>query len=60
MLHGLIEWWMDLAWWIRGTLALILLGISTVLYLNGTLWPWGWGVGGIMLAFSIPSREEQN
>ncbi len=37
--------WMD--WDIAGKVALglLMIGVSTALWLSGTFWPWGWVIG---------------
>ncbi len=54
---ALFEWWMDKPAWLRALLSLILIGISTAIYFAGYFWPWGWAIGGIMLALSMPSKK---
>lgn len=56
---GLFGWWSGLSPVIRYGVALALLAISTVLYLAGTLWPWGWAVGAVLLLFAGPSDSEK-
>ena len=42
----------------RAIVGLIFLAISTIAYFgSGVLWPYGWLIGGLLLAFSIPSRK---
>jgi len=56
---GIFEWWSGLSPWIRYGVAVILLLISTVLYFDGILWPWGWAAGAIMLLLAGPSDSEK-
>lgn len=53
------EWWSGLSFWFRAGLALLLLAISTVLWLMGEFWPWGWVAGVVLLLFSLPSDRER-
>ncbi len=55
----MLEWWIGLDWKIRLVVALLLLGISTVLYFAGIIWPWGWVVGGVLLLLCWPSESEK-
>jgi len=52
------EWWGGLNVWLKVGTALVLL-ISTLLWLSGTFWPWGWVAGVVLLLFSIPSDRER-
>ncbi len=36
------EWWMRLNPWIHYTVALLLIGGSTLAHFRGEIWPWGW------------------
>ena len=53
-----IDFWLGLPQWLRFTLAILLLGISTYLYFEGTNWPWGWVLGAIFFAFAFMTDEE--
>ena len=55
----MIEWWVGLPWWLRLAVALLFLLASTVLWLAGRFWPWGWGVGAVLLLFCFPSKLER-
>ncbi len=55
----LFEWWAGLSPWIRFGVALLFLALSTILWFLGYFFPWGWGVGIILLLFSFPSRAEK-
>ncbi len=55
----LFEWWSELGPLWRYGLPVLLLAISTLLWIGGTFWPWGWAVGGVMLLFSGPSDSEK-
>ncbi|MEM7230024.1 MAG: hypothetical protein AAF432_14540 [Planctomycetota bacterium] len=46
---SLIEFWIDLPWWLKYGVALIFLIISTVMYFNDVFWPAGWAIGGVLL-----------
>src|SRR5262245_60432473 len=56
---GLFEWFGGLRWWVRLCVALFFLLLSTLLWLAGYFWPWGWAVGGVLLLFSFPSDAEK-
>ena len=45
----MLEWWIDLPSWLKYGVALLLLAISTVAWFSGYFWPWGWGLGGVLL-----------
>jgi hypothetical protein len=53
------EWWAGLNPWIRFGVAVVLLLISTVLWLAGQIWIWGWVAGGVLLLFCFPSDAER-
>ena len=54
------EWWAGLNTWLKVSIALVLLLISTVLWLAGRFWPWGWVAGGVLLLFSFPSKAQRD
>ena len=56
---SLFEWWAGLSPWIRFGVAMLFLAASTILWFAGYFFPWGWGVGVILLLFSFPSRAEK-
>jgi hypothetical protein len=56
----LFEWYFGFPPLMRFLIALVPLGISTVMFLNGTIWPWGWIVGAVMLCCALPSRGEKS
>jgi hypothetical protein len=56
---GLIHWWAGLPWWLRLSVALAFLLLSTILWFEGHFWPWGWAVGIALLIFSFPSGPEK-
>ncbi|MCZ2340391.1 MAG: hypothetical protein LC104_01180 [Bacteroidales bacterium] len=53
------EWWGGLPWYFRLGVALLLLLISTIFWLNDRFWPWGWVAGSVLLMFSFPTRAER-
>jgi hypothetical protein len=55
---GFLEWWAGLSPWFRFGVAGVLLLISTVLWLAGKFWPWGWAAGSVLLLFSFPSGSD--
>jgi len=57
--HAVFEWWSELDWKLRVGVALALLLVSTLLWLAGRFWPWGWAVGVVLLLFSFPSSAER-
>jgi hypothetical protein len=58
---GLIQWWAGLDWKIRILIPLVLIAVSTAIYLLADrIWPWGWGAGVVLLAFSGRSKAEKN
>jgi hypothetical protein len=56
---GLLEWWAGLDWKLRLVVPVILLLVSTVMFMCGRFWPWGWAVGGVLLLFSGRSDAER-
>ena len=57
---ALISWWSELPWQLRIVVPLVLIAISTILLIAGEIWPWGWVVGVVLLAFGGPSSSEKN
>ena len=55
----LFEWWSGLSPWIRYGVAVVMLLISTVLWVGGLFWPYGWIGGVIMLLFAGRSEQEK-
>ena len=55
----LFGWWGGLRPWVRLGVSCLFLLISTALWLVGVFWPWGWGIGAVLLAFSFPSQAER-
>jgi hypothetical protein len=53
------EWWGGLSPWLRLGVALRYLLVSTLFWLGGRIWPYGWIVGVVLLLFSFPSGPEQ-
>lgn len=53
------ESWAGLNTWLKVTIALIFLAISTILWFAGKFWPWGWGVGTMLLLFSFPNDAQK-
>ena len=57
---------MDIVEWLiysrltRLVVGLILLGVSTVIWMSGYFWPWGWVVGGILLLAAIPGGGKKD
>lgn len=55
----MLDWWIELPWWLRAGVALAFLAASTILWYAGWFWPWGWGIGVVLLMFSFPSANER-
>lgn len=55
----LFEWWAGLSPLLRFGIAGVFLAISTILWFCDRFWPYGWGVGLVLLMFSFPSRAER-
>ena len=53
------EMWAGLNTWFKVGLSLCLLLVSTILWLTGTFWPWGWVAGVILLIFSFPNDAQR-
>ncbi len=56
----MFDWFLDIPLWLRALIGLGFLAVSTVFWLSGWFWPWGWAVGGIILLASIPSGRRQS
>ena len=52
-------WFTELPWQVRYGIAGVFILISTALFIGGTLWPWGWAVGFVLLCFGGPSDSEK-
>ncbi len=52
----MLDWFFDTPLWIRALIGLGLLAVSTLFWMGGRFWPWGWAVGVIILLASIPNR----
>lgn len=57
---GLFEWYFGLRPLHRFFCSLVPLALSTIIFLNGRFWPWGWVVGAIMFLASFPTRSEKS
>lgn len=55
----MIGWWSDQSPWLRYGVAVLFLAVSTILLLCNTFWPWGWGLGAVLLLFAGPSESEK-
>ncbi len=55
----IFEWWAGLSPWLRGGVAVGFLLLSTILWMTGRFWPWGWVAGGVLLLFSFPTAGEK-
>jgi hypothetical protein len=53
----LIEFWTGLPMWLRLLVPLGLLGASTIMWLDGWIWPYGWIVGSVLLVACIPDKK---
>ena len=53
------ERWAGLNTWLKVGMALLLLGVSTVLWFTGRIWLWGWVAGVVLLLFSFPSDAQK-
>ena len=56
----LFQWYFGFPPLVRFLLAMVPLAISTLLFLGGRFWPWGWVIGGVMLCCSFPTSGERN
>lgn len=57
---GLLEWYFGFPPLVRFLISLVPLALSTVLWLAGSFWPWGWGIGAVLLCASFPTDGERN
>jgi hypothetical protein len=55
-----LQWYFDYSPGKRFLIALVPLAISTIMYFSGMFWPWGRGVGTILLCCSFPTDGERN
>ncbi len=55
----MFDWWTGLNTWLRFGVAGAFLLASTILWLVGYFWPWGWVVGIILLLFSFPNDAQR-
>ena len=56
----MIDWWTGLSPWLRYGVAVFFLLVSTILFFAfNTFWPWGWGIGAVLLIFAGPSDSEK-
>ena len=53
------EWWGGLHWGLRLGVAGAFIAISTITFIAGRFWPWGWAVGLVLLVFGGPSDSEK-
>jgi hypothetical protein len=58
-MRGFFEWWAGLNTWFKVSVALVLILVSTVLWLADRFWPWGWVTGVILLLFSFPNEAQK-
>ena len=56
---GLYEWLAELSPWIKISLGLLLISVSTILWFSGWFWPWGWIVGVILIMISFPNDAQK-
>jgi len=55
----MFEWFAEIPWWVRLSVALAFILASTIIWFAGYFWPWGWAVGAVLLMFSFPSDSEK-
>ena len=49
----MIRWWSESSGWIKYGFPVVLLAVSTIAWLAGCFWPWGWAVGAALLVASV-------
>lgn len=54
----MIDWWAGQSGWLKYGIPLGLLGASTIMYLCGYLWPFGFGMGFALLVGSLCFKED--
>ncbi|MEX0727003.1 MAG: hypothetical protein WEB58_04350 [Planctomycetaceae bacterium] len=56
-----MDWWFDLPWGWRCIVSLLIVGVSTLMWLSGGFrgGSWGIGIGLAMFFFSFPSSSER-
>ncbi|HWX20835.1 MAG TPA: hypothetical protein VN578_13130 [Candidatus Binatia bacterium] len=58
MYKNLFEWWLGRPKSVRYAVAFSLLGASTVFYVLGRVWFWGWACGGALLLINFIDRDD--
>ena len=58
MRKSFFEWWLGRPKSVRYGIALFMLGVSTLSYLLGQIWFWGWGCGGALLVMNLLDRDD--
>lgn len=53
------EWLAGLNPWIKAGVGLLFLLISTMLWIGGVFWPWGWFIGVVLIMISPPSDAQK-
>lgn len=56
---GFLDWWAGLSPWLRYGVAILFLLVSTAMFFAGRFWPWGWGLGTVLLLFAGKSESEK-
>ena len=54
------DWYVELPWYLRYGVGVLLIALSTVLLLVGRVWIWGWILGAIALLFASRTQAEKN
>ena len=49
----MFEWFVDLPASLKYGVALLILGISAGAWFYGLFWPWGWGIGFVLLLVAM-------
>ena len=49
----MLDFLVDSPNWLKPLPGLALLAVAFVIYLNGYIWPWGWGIGGLLLVIGF-------
>lgn len=55
----MLGWWSELPTWLQIAVALTPILIATVMLICGWFWPWGFGIGFVLLLFSGKSDSQK-
>jgi hypothetical protein len=56
---GVYEWLVGLSPWVKFSVGLLFLLISTGMWFAGYFWPWGWFIGAVLIMLSPPNDVQK-